>query len=146
MTKLAKRVAMKKTLYLLKSLRPKHYLKNLIIFAAPFFSFHLEPILWAKAVGGFLAFCFISSAIYLLNDIIDLEEDKLHPVKRFRPIAADEALTYESGGFSSWYLPSIDELSEMYNTLGQWGPEGNINGFSSGGVLVFIRSRNTTCL
>ena len=48
-----------------------------------------------------------------------------------RPIAASEALAYESGGYSDWYLPSIDELKEMHNTIGHGGPEGNIGGFSS---------------
>ena len=47
------------------------------------------------------------------------------------PIAASVALAYESEGYSDWYLPSKDELSEMYNTIGNGGPEGNIGGFSS---------------
>ena len=47
------------------------------------------------------------------------------------PIAASEALAYESEGYSDWYLPSFDELYEMYSTIGQGGPEGNIGGFSN---------------
>jgi len=47
------------------------------------------------------------------------------------PIAASEVLAYESGGYSDWYLPSRDELAEMYNTIGNGGLEGNIGGFSS---------------
>ena len=47
------------------------------------------------------------------------------------PIAASEALAYESGGYSDWYLPSIDELLEMYNTLGNGGPVSNIGGFGN---------------
>jgi hypothetical protein len=47
------------------------------------------------------------------------------------PIAASEALAYESGGYSDWYLPSIDELVEMYNTIGNGGSEGNIGVFQN---------------
>jgi len=44
--------------------------------------------------------------------------------------AAQASLDYENGGYTDWYLPSIDELHEMYNTIGPGGPEGNIGGFS----------------
>jgi len=47
------------------------------------------------------------------------------------PTAASEALAYESEGYSDWYLPSKEELVEMYNTIGNGGPQGNIGGFSS---------------
>jgi hypothetical protein len=47
------------------------------------------------------------------------------------PIAASEALAYESEGYSDWYLPSIDELNEMYNTIGPGGLESNIGGFQN---------------
>ena len=48
------------------------------------------------------------------------------------PIAASEALAYESGGYSDWYLPSKGELVEMYSTIGNGSPEGNIGGLSGG--------------
>ena len=44
-------------------------------------------------------------------------------------IAASLALTYVSGGYDDWYLPSFDELAEMHNTIGNGGPEGNVDGF-----------------
>ena len=47
------------------------------------------------------------------------------------PIAASEALAYESEGYSDWYLPSLDGLHEMYYTIGSGGPEGNIGGFAN---------------
>ena len=47
------------------------------------------------------------------------------------PIAASEAIAYESDGYSDWFLPSIDELLEMYNTIGNGGLDGNIGGFEN---------------
>lgn len=71
-----------------KALRPRQWTKNLIVFAAPLFAFNITI---ASILGGLLAFilfCFSSSSFYLINDIIDVEADRLHPVKCRRPIAA----------------------------------------------------------
>ena len=56
------------------------------------------------------------------------------------PIAASEALAYESEGYSDWYLPSRYELVEMYNTIGNGGPEGNIGGFETSDLPYYWSS------
>jgi 4-hydroxybenzoate polyprenyltransferase len=71
-----------------KALRPKQWSKNGVLFAALIFSFHFEQSsAWWLAVKGFVAFSLISSAGYIINDIRDREADRVHPTKRFRPIA-----------------------------------------------------------
>ncbi len=74
---------------ILKSLRPKQWIKNLFIFAALLFSQNLfnRPLL-ILTVEAFVAFCLASSAHYIFNDLRDIEEDRLHPVKRNRPLAS----------------------------------------------------------
>lgn len=74
---------------LLVSLRPRQWTKNLIVFAALIFDDHLfEPDRLLLVIGAFVCFCLASSTVYLVNDLLDRESDRLHPVKRNRPIAA----------------------------------------------------------
>jgi len=82
---------------ILRALRPSQWIKNLIVLAAYFFArwdsqqaldTGLLPVLRVVTAAGL--FCLISSAIYLVNDIRDVEADRAHPVKRRRPIAAGE--------------------------------------------------------
>ncbi len=76
---------------LLRSLRPHQWTKTLFVLAALAFSKHLfdaDAVL--RAVGAFAVFCALSGATYLLNDVADVEQDRLHPTKRLRPIAAGE--------------------------------------------------------
>jgi decaprenyl-phosphate phosphoribosyltransferase len=73
---------------LIRACRPQQWTKNLLVFAAPFFAFLIEPDVWFDAVWALVAFCMISSATYLLNDSIDVEADRKHLRKRYRPIAA----------------------------------------------------------
>jgi 4-hydroxybenzoate polyprenyltransferase len=71
------------------TMRPKHWVKNVFVFAPLFFSGkagNLEAML--STVIAFVAFCAISSAVYLLNDIADRERDRVHPTKSQRPIAS----------------------------------------------------------
>jgi len=74
---------------IVKSLRLKQWIKNLIIFAPLIFSENVfDRILLLKSVFAFVLFCLVSGAAYILNDIKDLEEDRLHPLKSKRPLAS----------------------------------------------------------
>ena len=70
------------------SLRPRQWQKNLFVFAGIIFAAKIgDPLRWAEAIGCFAAFCAASSAAYLVNDVRDAPRDRLHPLKRSRPIA-----------------------------------------------------------
>jgi len=74
---------------ILKASRPRQWIKNFAVFAALIFSGTLlDPANQLKSVEAFLLFCAFSSATYLLNDVFDIERDKLHPFKSKRPIAS----------------------------------------------------------
>ena len=73
------------------SLRPRQWAKNLLLFAGILFAAKLgDPIRWLEALAAFVAYCAASSAAYLVNDVRDVSADRLHPVKRRRPIARGE--------------------------------------------------------
>ncbi|MBL3730234.1 UbiA prenyltransferase family protein [Lysinibacillus sp. HST-98] len=75
----------------LKLMRVHHYMKNGLIFTPLIFSGSLfNPYLLINSLLGFLAFSLIASAIYIINDIQDVELDRLHPTKCKRPLAANE--------------------------------------------------------
>lgn len=73
---------------MIKLLRPHQYIKNIFVFAPLFFSFNFLYLSVINSLISFAMFCVIASSIYILNDIIDIEEDKQHPKKKFRPIAS----------------------------------------------------------
>ncbi len=81
---------------LLLSIRPKQWAKNLVVFFAFFFSISERTAtsvpeqfsLFGRVALAFVLFCLLSGAIYLVNDLVDMESDKLHPKKRFRPLAS----------------------------------------------------------
>jgi decaprenyl-phosphate phosphoribosyltransferase len=74
---------------LVRTARPRQWLKNVLVFAAPFTAAEVGhlPVLRAALIA-FVAFCLAASAIYLVNDAKDVEADRAHPTKRNRPIAA----------------------------------------------------------
>lgn len=76
---------------LIKTMRPRQWTKNVFIFAALVFDLKLrDPDAVARSLAGFVLFCLISSVVYILNDIADVEADRQHPIKRNRPIAAGQ--------------------------------------------------------
>ena len=73
---------------LLRLVRPRQWVKNLAIFAAITFTGELfDPPIVLKVLLGFFVFCGLASATYIINDIFDVKKDRLHPFKKFRPIA-----------------------------------------------------------
>lgn len=75
----------------LVALRPRQWTKNLILFAGLLFAKRYdEASSWLPAIAIFGAYCAVSSAAYLVNDVRDAEHDRLHPTKRFRPVASGE--------------------------------------------------------
>jgi 4-hydroxybenzoate polyprenyltransferase len=74
---------------LIRACRPKQWTKNGLLFFGLIFALKVfDPVLDARAIAGFFAFCLASSGVYLFNDLADVEKDREHPTKRFRPLAA----------------------------------------------------------
>lgn len=72
----------------IKVARPIHWIKNVSLFAAVFLSgIMFDKGLFTLTLQAFIAFCFATSATYVINDLLDIKRDRLHPTKRFRPIA-----------------------------------------------------------
>ena len=97
-------------------LRPNQWIKNLFVFSGVLFGNGWRELSWVYgACITVAAFCFISSGMYIFNDIVDRESDKAHPVKRYRPIAHGDispkaasftSLVLLAGGFSLGVLVS----------------------------------------
>src|SRR5690606_10421645 len=80
-----------KLIKIIQLLRPKQWVKNLFIFAPILFSGLLTDLgVLLINIEAFLAFCLVSSAVYVINDISDVEADRAHKKKRFRPIASGD--------------------------------------------------------
>ncbi|WP_245530242.1 decaprenyl-phosphate phosphoribosyltransferase [Cellulomonas flavigena] len=76
---------------LVRAVRPRQWTKNVLVVAGPLAAGTLGQLQVAVAVAvAFVAFCLAASGVYLINDVIDRENDRAHPVKRARPIASGE--------------------------------------------------------
>ncbi|MGQ0482480.1 MAG: decaprenyl-phosphate phosphoribosyltransferase [Pseudonocardia sp.] len=74
---------------LVRAVRPRQWVKNVLVLAAPLASANLTELAVLGKIGlAFVAFCLAASGVYLINDSVDAAEDRAHPVKRNRPIAA----------------------------------------------------------
>ncbi|HVA96528.1 MAG TPA: decaprenyl-phosphate phosphoribosyltransferase [Candidatus Acidoferrales bacterium] len=72
-------------------LRPRQWIKNFAIYGALLFSgFLFDLNIFTTVTYGFIIFCALSSSIYIINDIFDIEKDRIHPFKRFRPLAHND--------------------------------------------------------
>ncbi len=93
--------------FLALGLRPKQWAKNALLFAGLLFtSDQAHPAGdYARALGGFAIFCILSGCTYLLNDIVDVEADRLHPRKRWRPIASGRLPLSVARGFAFTAAP-----------------------------------------
>src|SRR3978361_164565 len=75
----------------IRAMRPRQWIKNVLVVTAPLAAGRLfEQPGFVHPALAFVAFCLVSATVYLVNDVRDVEEDRLHPRKRFRPIAAGE--------------------------------------------------------
>ena len=73
----------------LRAMRPKQWVKNVLVLAAPLAAGRLfEAGVALATLWAFLSFCLVSAAVYLFNDVRDAEADRQHPTKRWRPVAA----------------------------------------------------------
>ncbi|MFT3861776.1 decaprenyl-phosphate phosphoribosyltransferase [Micropruina sp.] len=116
----------------LRAMRPKQWVKNILVFAAPVASGALfDPRVLANTVWAFVAFSLISASIYLINDVRDVEADRLHPKKQFRPIAAGElgaspalilagATAVASLAIGWWVAPMLGVTLAVYWVLQVW--------------------------
>lgn len=98
--------------------RPKQWLKNVLVFAAPGAAGVLtQPRSLGLAVVAFVSMCFAASGTYFWNDIVDVDSDRQHPVKRFRPIAAGE-ISLATGKVIGTILLALAPL--IMSITGQW--------------------------
>lgn len=123
--------------YLVVSMRPKQWTKNLVVYLALIFSVNLYwqvgnreemVVKLSQATAAFLLFCLISGAVYLFNDLMDLEVDRGHPWKRNRPLAAGRlgrgaaataatAATAAALALSLWLDPTFGLIAVIYLLL-----------------------------
>lgn len=109
---------MKKQLYIYAhAFRVNQWIKNLIVFAAILFTGKLfDGELFTNTIYAFFIFCLLSSASYVLNDIIDYQYDKKHPLKKFRPLASG-AISIPQATFALFILTISALILSLYFSI-----------------------------
>ncbi len=111
---------------LFKTLRPKQWFKNVFVFAALAFDvklFDVEPLF--RTIAGAVLFCLLSSTVYIVNDLVDIEKDRQHPTKKNRPLASGQLSPRTAGiaalliaviglPLSFWLEPSFGAIALGY--------------------------------
>jgi decaprenyl-phosphate phosphoribosyltransferase len=102
---------------LLRTARPKQWVKNVLVFAAPAAAGVLsEPAQFARTMVAFVAFCLAASGTYFLNDAMDAEADRLHPTKRHRPVAAGYITATQAKVVAVVLIVAALAISAPFNT------------------------------
>ena len=106
----------RKAYNILRLLRPRQWVKNFAIFAAVTFTGELfNPVAVLPVIVGFFIFCAVSSATYIINDIFDIKNDKMHPFKRFRPLAHGDVNVKFAGVLAAFLIVVSLALSLLVN-------------------------------
>jgi len=121
---------------LLASARPKQWIKNVILFGPLVFAHDLlAPLQLALALGAFVTFCLVSSATYVINDLLDVANDRLHPLKRFRPLACGQVSAGQSIAWAA--VLTIAGLAVGFGT-------GITVGLAAAGYMVLMLGYSTS--
>ncbi len=107
---------------LLRTMRPRQWSKNVVVFAPLVFDGKLfEPQHLMRSVLAFVLFCLVSSVVYIINDLADIEKDRQHPRKRTRPLAAGalspQVALVAAAGLLALALPMAFWLQRTFGLL-----------------------------
>ncbi len=98
---------------LLKTMRPKQWTKNAIIFAALVFDLKLLDVNYlARTTAGFVLFCLVSGVVYTINDVVDVDKDRQHPRKRNRPLPSG-ALTPRTAVVAAFAIAVVSLMAAI---------------------------------
>lgn len=106
---------------LLRLLRPHQWLKNGFVFVGLLFGHAwTDPFRLGQALAAFAAFCLLASAVYVMNDLIDREQDRLHPKKKRRPLAAGTVSVAAAGVLAAVLLLAGGSIAWLWAGSAPW--------------------------